>query len=71
MLVGRIDGPSWDIAKRLIEDAVAAEKSGLWGNAYLDLSRMDVTKGEGYKIGDEWLRNIATGFSQPWHPDLC
>jgi uncharacterized protein (TIGR03790 family) len=63
MLVGRIDGPSWEIAKRLIEDAVASEKSGLWGNAYLDLSRMDVTMGEGYKIGDEWLRNIATGFS--------
>jgi len=62
MLVGRIDGPSWEIARRLIEDAVAAEKSGLWGNAYLDLSRMDVTKGDGYKIGDDWLRNIATAY---------
>ena len=63
MLVGRIDGPSWEIAKRLIDDAIAAEKSGLWGNAYLDLSRMDVTKGEAYKIGDDWLRNIATGYA--------
>lgn len=63
MLVGRIDGPSWEIAKRLIDDAIAAEKSGLWGNAYLDLSRMDVTKGEAYKVGDDWLRNIATGYA--------
>jgi len=61
-LVGRIDGPDWATAKRLIVDAIAAEKTGLWGNAYLDLSRMDVTKGPGYKIGDEWLRNIAKGY---------
>lgn len=59
MLVGRIDGPDWETAQRLIEDAVAAEKTGLWGNAYIDLSRMDVTKGPGYKIGDEWLRKVA------------
>ena len=62
MLVGRIDGPDWETAQRLIEDAVATEKEGLWGNAYIDLSRMDVTKGAGYKIGDDWLRNVVRGY---------
>jgi uncharacterized protein (TIGR03790 family) len=72
MLVGRIDGPDWESARRLIEDAIAAEETGLWGNAYLDLSRMDVTKGPGYKIGDDWLRNIADGYAHlgiPAHVD--
>ena len=63
MLVGRIDGPDWATAKRLIEDAIAAEKEGLWGVAYIDLARMDLTKGPGYKVGDEWLLNIAKNYS--------
>ncbi|MFT4546623.1 MAG: hypothetical protein ACI8XO_003219 [Verrucomicrobiales bacterium] len=64
MLVGRIDGPDFATAQRLIEDALAVEKGGLWGNAYIDLSRMGVTKGAGYKIGDEWLTNIAKSYAQ-------
>ena len=63
MLVGRIDGPDWETATRLITDAIAAEKSGLWGDAYLDLARLDLTKGAGYKIGDEWIRNIGKAYS--------
>jgi uncharacterized protein (TIGR03790 family) len=54
VMVGRIDGPSADIAKRLIDDAIATEKQGLWGMCYLDKA----LKGGGYKIGDEWLENI-------------
>ena len=62
MLVGRVDGPTWEHAKRLIEDAIAVEKTGLWGNAYIDLARMETRKGPGYKLGDDWLRGVANGY---------
>ena len=55
LLVSRIDGPSLKICKRMIEDALAVERTGLWGKAYLDLSR----KGKGYEQGDQWLEEIA------------
>ncbi|MEO1858043.1 MAG: TIGR03790 family protein [Rubritalea sp.] len=53
-MVGRIDGPDFATSKRLIDDAIATEKQGLWGMCYLDIA----LKGGAYKIGDEWLKNI-------------
>ena len=53
-MVGRIDGPDFATSKRLIDDAIATEKQGLWGMCYLDLAR----KGASYKIGDDWINNI-------------
>ncbi|MGE9268260.1 MAG: TIGR03790 family protein [Verrucomicrobiales bacterium] len=55
LLVGRIDAPTYPLCTRLILDALDTEEKGLWGRAYLDLAR----KGEGYKLGDDWLENIA------------
>lgn len=55
LVVGRIDGPSPAICRRMIDDARAVEESGLWGMAYLDLAR----KGKGYELGDQWLEKIA------------
>lgn len=55
LIVGRIDGPGFPLCTRLIDDAVAVEKTGLWGMAYLDLAK----KGPGYEVGDVWLENIA------------
>ena len=61
MLVGRVDGPSFPVCERMIADAVAVEKSGLWGRVYLDLAM----KGAGYEEGDKWLleagRTFGTG----------
>jgi uncharacterized protein (TIGR03790 family) len=54
MLVGRIDAGSFAICKRMIDDAIQIEKTGLWGMAYLDLAQ----KGDGYKIGDDWIKQI-------------
>jgi len=54
MLVGRIDADSFSTCKKMIDDALAVEKTGLWGMTYLDLAR----KGAGYKIGDEWILQI-------------
>ncbi|WP_018969118.1 TIGR03790 family protein [Rubritalea marina] len=53
-LVGRIDGPNYKTAKRLIDDAIATEKQGLWGFCYLDKS----LKSGAYKQGDNWLDHI-------------
>jgi uncharacterized protein (TIGR03790 family) len=53
-LVGRIDGPNKTIAKRLIDDAIAVEKEGLYGKAYIDLAQKTQ---EGYKMGEDWLIN--------------
>jgi uncharacterized protein (TIGR03790 family) len=51
MLVGRIDGPSPAVCRRMVKDALTAEKTGLWGRVFLDLAR----KGPGYDEGDLWL----------------
>jgi uncharacterized protein (TIGR03790 family) len=58
-LAGRIDGPSWDVCDRMIRDAVATEKTGLWGMATVDFSKK-------YPEGDAWLdgivkQHLATG----------
>lgn len=55
LVVGRLDGPSFALCKRLVDDAVAVEKKGLWGMAYLDLAKKDAN----YKVGDTWIENIG------------
>ncbi len=55
LFVGRVDGPSDEVARRLIEDAVETEPEGLWGKAYVDLAR----KGNGYEQGDAWLLAVS------------
>jgi uncharacterized protein (TIGR03790 family) len=46
--VGRLDGPTVDDAKALVDRALAGERSGLAGRAYLDI-------GGPHPQGDEWL----------------
>ncbi|MGB2402701.1 MAG: TIGR03790 family protein [Akkermansiaceae bacterium] len=55
LLVGRIDAPSYEICKRMINDAVATEIHGLWGMCYIDIAK----KGGGYASGDKWLEKIT------------
>ena len=56
ILVCRLDGPSPEIAKRLVDDAVWAEQNGLKGRASVDTR--GITKGP-YVEGDDWLRRAA------------
>lgn len=37
LMAARIDGPTPDVARRLIDDAIAVEAGGLRGSAYIDL----------------------------------
>lgn len=56
LMVNRLDGPSPEIAKGLVDQALEAERDGLWGRAYFDLR--GITNG-GYALGDEWLGAAA------------
>ena len=52
MVVARLDGPTPEIVKRMITDAVATEQEGLRGFAYIDARSIQQP---GYKDGDSWL----------------
>jgi uncharacterized protein (TIGR03790 family) len=56
LLVARLDGPSADIARQLVDKAIDAETNGLWGRAYFDLRGL--TSGP-YKMGDDWIAAAA------------
>ncbi len=55
LLVARLDGPSSAIVRRMITDAIATEKTGLWGRSYVDGSRNT----GGLAMGDKWMADIA------------
>jgi len=56
LMVTRLDGPNASIARGLVDKALEAEKSGLWGRAYFDLRK---TTDPAYKAGDDMLRSAA------------
>jgi uncharacterized protein (TIGR03790 family) len=56
LLVARLDGPSAEIARGLIDKAIAAETNGLWGRAYFDLRGLT---NEALIQGEQWLRGAA------------
>lgn len=61
----RLDGPTPEIAKRLVDDAVAVEKVGLKGKVYVDARGIKFDKkkpgeqGTGYEGYDESFREMA------------
>ena len=59
VLTARIDACSLATCQRMIRDAVEAEKTGLWGMAYVDIANK-------FPQGDQWLEavvkaNLKTG----------
>jgi uncharacterized protein (TIGR03790 family) len=56
LLVARLDGPTPEIARGLVDKALEAERDGLWGRAYFDLRNISDA---GYKIGDDWIRSAS------------
>jgi len=57
LLVCRLDGPTAETVRRMIDDSLKAERTGLYGWAYID--RRSILEG-GYREGDEWLKTAAT-----------
>jgi len=61
ILVTRLDGPSPGIVRRMIQDAVEAEKTELTGRAFFDLRSIE-KKDDPYRLGDDWIDRAATLF---------
>lgn len=57
MLAGRLDAPTVSMVKRMIEDSLAVEQTGLWGRCYLD-GRGMVGSSSSLAEGDGWLAKI-------------
>jgi len=60
LMVSRLDGPGVQVAKRLVDKAISAEKTGLRGFAYID-SRGIAKDKKPYSFGyfDQSLRDLA------------
>ena len=60
LMVSRLDGPGVQVAKRLVDKAISAEKTGLRGFAYID-SRGIAKDKKSYSFGyfDQSLRDLA------------
>ncbi len=56
LLVCRLDAPSAATVRRMITDSIAAEKSGIWGRAYIDSARNNAP---GFEVGDQWMAAIT------------
>ena len=61
IMVTRLDGPSPGIVRRMIQDAVEAEKTELTGRAFFDLRSIE-KKDDPYRLGDEWIERAALLF---------
>ncbi len=60
MMVGRLDGPSPRVVRRMIDDALDAEKTGLKGHAYFDARGLPKGNQPGsYELYDENIRSLA------------
>lgn len=57
LLVARLDGPSADIARGLVDKALKAERDGLWGRTYFDARGLATN--DNYYLGDEWIKESA------------
>jgi uncharacterized protein (TIGR03790 family) len=56
LMVARLDGPTPEIAKSLVDKALLAETNGHWGRAYFDLR--GIKEGQ-YQAGDDSLAEAA------------
>jgi uncharacterized protein (TIGR03790 family) len=62
LMVSRLDGPDTETVKRIIDDSIAAENTGLTGNAYFDARWPENTSKKelsGYKLYDNSIYNAA------------
>lgn len=57
LLVCRLDAPTPEMVRRMIDDSIATEKRGLRGIAYIDARG---TQDPQLVEGDKWLQNAAT-----------
>jgi len=61
LIAARLDGPTPDIVRGMIDDVLLAEKNGLHGRVYVDSRSV---RDPDYAIGDFWLREAAERFNR-------
>lgn len=57
LMVARLDGPTPDIARGLVDKALQAERDGLWGRGYFDLRALG--SNDPMHLGNDWIRGAA------------
>jgi uncharacterized protein (TIGR03790 family) len=57
LLVARLDGPTPEIARALVDKSLAAESNGFWGRAYFDARGLATN--DAYFLGDQWMYSGA------------
>ncbi|MGV1099961.1 TIGR03790 family protein [Thiovibrio sp. JS02] len=71
LLTGRIDGPDEKVAKRIVDDSIRAEETGLRGTAYFDAQwkhPKNKEKLSGYAFYDKSLHETARLLSEKGFP---
>lgn len=70
LLPCRLDAPTPATVRRMIDDSIATEQSGLWGWAYVDSRNLtrDTPTDAAYVEGDDWMRRIAAQLRQRGMP---
>ena len=68
LLPCRLDAPTPETVRRMIDDSLATEKIGLWGWAYIDSRNLTSPSDGGYVDGDNWLRGITRQLRQRGMP---
>jgi uncharacterized protein (TIGR03790 family) len=63
VLTARIDAPSYATCERMIRDAAEAEKTGLWGRAYVDIANK-------FPQGDQWLEAVVKAGAEAGIPTV-
>lgn len=59
--VMRLDGPDWDSARSLVDQAIAGERYGIIGQAYVDM-------GGPYSPGEAWFEEVVGELSRMGFP---
>jgi uncharacterized protein (TIGR03790 family) len=57
LMVTRLDGPTPEIARGIVDKTMAAESNGFWGRAYFDARGLK--RGDSYFLGDFWILGAA------------
>ena len=57
LMVTRLDGPSKEVARGLVDKAMEAETNGWGGRAYFDVRGLGTN--DAYRKGDDWIRGAA------------
>ena len=69
MYTGRLDAPTAAMVRRMIDDSLAVEKTGLWGRCYVDARGLN-DPANPLAQGDQWMNKIAREIAPPVLPTV-